>query len=210
MSAFKDISNQRFGRLVALRAIRDEQRARFLWECQCDCGGTKLVLSNRLKSGEVRSCGCLRTEAAKRAGAANVTHGMTNTKVFRIWVGMHSRCTNPKETGYENYGGRGIRVCDRWQSFEAFLSDMGEPPSSRHQIDRERVNENYEPGNCRWATPKENCRNRRNNRIIEFDGKSLCITEWASRIGVTHQALRRRIDILNWPVERALTEGKLR
>jgi hypothetical protein len=124
---------------------------------------------------------------------------------------MKSRCDNPIQTGYENYGGRGIKVCERWaSSFEAFLSDMGDPPDDKAQLDRVDVDGDYEPSNCRWVSPKENSRNKRTNAVIEFNGERRCMTEWAELIGITHQALRRRIHILGWSIEKALTTGKTR
>lgn len=208
MAMRKDITGQRFGLLVAVRPFRDPKRPRFLWVCKCDCGGEQIAEPGRLSAGAVRSCGCMRVAAGKRMVQSNVTHGMTKTRVYRIWVGMRTRCSNPIQTGYENYGGRGIKVCDRWSSFELFLEDMGVPPNTRSQIDRIDVNGNYEPSNCRWVDVKENCRNKRTNNIIEFNGEKLCITDWASRIGITYQALSRRINILGWPIEKALTTEK--
>lgn len=211
MTMRKDITNQRFGLLVAVRPVRDPKRPRFLWECKCDCGGTQVADPGRLRRGAVMSCGCLRSEAAKRMVQGNVTHGLSKSRVFRIWTGMKSRCDNPIQTGFENYGGRGIKVCKRWaDSFEDFLLDMGMPPDEKAQLDRIDVNGNYEPMNCRWISPKENSRNKRTNAVIEFNGISRCITEWAEQLGITHQALRRRINDLGWSLEKALTTGRTR
>ena len=141
------------------------------------------------------------------AAAANVTHGMSKTRVFKIWVGMLSRCNNAKTPNYKNYGGRGIKVCDRWASFENFFADMGHPPEG-FEIDRQDNDGNYEPSNCQWLSVKENSRNRRTNRNLTLGATTKCITDWAKDLGITHQAINRRIDVLGWPVERALTEGK--
>ena len=140
------------------------------------------------------------------ASKANITHGMTNTRVFRIWTSMKARCNNPSSISFKNYGGRGIRVCERWlNSFETFYKDMGDPPE---MFVLERINNDwgYYPENCKWATVKENTRNRRSNRVFTFAGETKCITAWADSLGLTGQALHRRIDILQWPLERALTE----
>jgi len=108
-----------------------------------------------------------------------ITHGQTCSFEYISWIGMFQRCNNPNDRGYSNYGGRGIKVCDRWfQSFENFLADMGKKPTPSHTIDRIDNDGNYTPENCRWATMQEQCRNRRNNRRITFQGKTLCIIEW--------------------------------
>lgn len=123
------------------------------------------------------------------------------------WQQMVNRCTHPVHVGYPNYGGRGIKVCDRWlESFENFLADMGPRPSLRHTVDRIDVNGNYEPGNCRWATPKEQGRNRRDNRIISAFGREQCMAAWAEERGLPVRLIRDRIDKLGWGAETALSE----
>jgi|GEM_PF-3001522 len=123
-----------------------------------------------------------------------------------IWQSMNHRCHDPKTKAFHTYGGRGIRVCDRWRaSFEAFLADMGPRPSPRHSIDRIDVNGNYEPGNCRWATPKEQGRNKRDNRMLTAFGRTQCMAAWAEELGVTTGFIGDRIDELGWSVEEALT-----
>jgi hypothetical protein len=133
------------------------------------------------------------------------THGGRRTPEYKVWAGMRARCyceTNPR---YADYGGRGIRVCERWRDFAAFLADMGPRPSPRHELDRFPDNNgNYRPGNCRWATATQNGRNKRNNRRIVFDGKCLCVTEWAEVTGLTTAAINQRLDD-GWSIERTLT-----
>ena len=120
----------------------------------------------------------------------NATHGCTGTPTYRAWQDMIQRCYNPRRTRYPMYGGRGITVCQRWrESFEAFLKDMGTSPSPRHSIDRIDNNGNYEPGNLRWATAKEQSRNQRRNRVLTYQGETLCIAEWAERLGVAYATL---------------------
>jgi hypothetical protein len=146
-----DIAGQRFGRLtvVSFHGIHQRNSA---WLCACDCGKPTIATGHKLKSGGTRSCGCLRTEI-------RTSHGLAGTDTYRIWGGMLYRCRNEHDP---NYGGRGIRVCERWKSFENFLADMGERPSQRHSIDRyPDVNGGYEPGNCRWATDAEQAHNTR-------------------------------------------------
>lgn len=120
-------------------------------------------------------------------------HGYCGTRTYRIWKAMRTRCNNPRVRAYPRYGGRGIKVCPRWDSFSAFLADMGEAPEGM-SLDRwPDKSGNYEPGNCRWATPKEQARNMRVNRLIEHDGETLCLSEWAERFGTTSDVLWKRL-----------------
>lgn len=132
------------------------------------------------------------------------THGKTGTYVHRIWLGLFDRCERPTATGYQWYGGRGIRVADCWRSFEVFLADMGEPPTRQHTLDRIDSAGHYEPGNCRWATRKEQMRNQTRNRWVTFGTETMCVKDWADRYGLSHHCLLRRLYKYGWPVDRAL------
>lgn len=194
-----DLTGKRYGRLVAVAPAAASGRLR-KWDCQCDCGSAACVATNKLTSGHTRSCGCLVSEAL-----AQTTHGMRHTRVYSIWKDMRKRCQNPKATHFENYGGRGIRVCAEWEDFHAFYADMGEPPSGAHTLDRMDSNGNYEKGNCRWATMKEQSRNRRNNHMITHDGRTLCLSEWAELRGMSERGLWQRLR-RGWPLEKALAQ----
>ena len=175
MSKRIDITGQVFGRLTAVRPTRDAN-GYYAWYCDCDCGGNRITQVGYLRDGLVLSCGCLRSEYSRINGqmssSVKTIHGH-NTSVFgasptyRSWGSMKSRCMNPRAHGYKYYGGRGIKVCERWlHSFKNFLADMGERPDGL-TLDRYPDNDgNYEPGNCRWATWKQQAANRRNTLIL--------------------------------------------
>lgn len=161
----KMASGQRYGRLVAIKFTGRGNRGGALWLLKCDCGQEHETFANWVRTGKTKSCGCLRLENTKRMGASTATHGMTGTPTHVSWERMHSRCNNPNSDRYYDYGGRGIRVCDRWRKFENFFSDMGERPSLDYSLDRINNAGNYEPSNCRWATAKEQALNRRHRRV---------------------------------------------
>lgn len=131
---------------------------------------------------------------------------MSQTRIYNIWKGMLRRTTNPSDSSYPHYGGRGIAVCERWQSLENFLADMGPTYADDLSIERIDVNGDYEPGNCRWATDAEQHRNKRNSAWLEFRGHRLCAADWAKRLEINPKTLTSRLRY-GWPVERALTEG---
>jgi hypothetical protein len=162
-----DLTGRAFGRLTviarALCSTLTSGRRLTAWVCRCACGAVVDVPTQQLASGRTKSCGCLRVDLGH---AKRRTHGESSpghwSPEYRAWSGLIQRCTNPKNTDWANYGGRGITVCDRWRrSFEAFLADMGRKPTPSHSIDRKDVDGNYEPGNCRWATPSQQASNRR-------------------------------------------------
>lgn len=192
----KNLAGQTFGmlRVIGIGSKSSDKAKYVKWFCRCDCGTHKLVATHSLLSGNAKTCGCV---------PPRKTHGQTGTAEHRVWKAMLSRCGNPGQRSYPQYGGRGISVCDRWRSFENFLADMGPRPTSEHQIDRIDNDGNYDPANCRWVTRQENCRNRRSNRLIECGGMSLTIAEWSDRTGLPQYAIGQRLR-RGWPVEEAL------
>jgi hypothetical protein len=196
-----DMTGQRFGRLMVLqRAPTRIRKAR--WDCVCDCGVRTTVFGASLRRGLTTSCGCRKAEALERL-QFKTRHGATDSPAHRSWMSMRQRCLNSKNPAFHNYGGRGITICDRWSSFENFLADMGQPPDGM-EIERNNVNGNYEPGNCRWATPQEQANNKRATVRVTHEGRTQTIKQWACELGIKYHTLYRRIVIACWPTERAM------
>ena len=203
----KDLTGMRFGRWLVLgegeyKYVGNQKRLH--WKCQCDCGTIREVVSGRLRRGASKSCGCLTLEILK-SGIFSKKHGMWNTRIWNIWKGITYRCKYPSMDCYKNYGGRGIRVCKRWEKFENFYEDMKADYRDNLTIDRKDNDGNYEPGNCRWIPRNQQQRNQRNNHNITFNGKTQCITAWAEEIGMKASTLISRITELGWSIEKALT-----
>jgi hypothetical protein len=169
------------------------------WLCICECGKAVQANGAHLRRGSVQSCGCLRKEALPE-GVQFKTHGQTNTGAYKSWQAMHQRCSNPKSDQWGTYGGRGISVCQQWGEFEAFFRDMGPRPKGM-TIDREDSDGNYEPTNCRWASPKQQSNNRRNTVFIEHAGQVLNASEFARTVGLSRPGARNRMlrDYLKGP-----------
>jgi len=177
--------------------------------CICVCGGKKAVTPGDLRLKRVTSCGCERLRGYRDLVKRNkdrATHGARNTSEWGIWSGMKQRCLNPNHEQFWNYGGRGITVCSQWlHSFENFLRDMGPRPSMRHSLDRfPNKDGNYEPGNVRWATGKQQIRNTRRNKLLIYRGETKTMIDWAEQFGIDYGRFRQRIRD-GWEIERALT-----
>lgn len=169
--------------------------------CRCECGVTKIVMVSSLNSGHSRSCGCLARDTPTRG---NLRHGMVNTPEWITWCSMRQRCENTSTPAYANYGGRGITVCKRWTQFENFFADMGLRPKG-HSLDRIRNSGNYSPRNCRWATPRQQMRNTRINKIVIYRGQEHCLATWCEKLGLAYGQTYSRLN-RGWSVTRAFTE----
>lgn len=188
---------KRFGRLVVLAEaepkVRPGKGVIRRIRCRCDCGDERSYVLANIKRGASKSCGCLTREINR---SRFLTHGESRNKrtggisaEYRVWLHINGRCHTPSDTGYHNYGGRGIAVCPEWRdSYERFLADMGRRPSDEHQIDRIDNDGNYEPGNCRWVTFDVQCRNKRTNRWVMLDGEKMILEDAARKLGLTSQA----------------------
>lgn len=186
---WNQLIGRKFGELIVLGVNFIDKKL----HCQCDCGNYTYVKGKHLISGHTKSCGCLQK---KTIGNLNRKHNLSNSKEHRIWGNMKSRCTNPNVDRYKDYGGRGIKVCDRWldkeHGFENFLEDMGKCPKGL-TLDRKDNNGNYSPDNCRWATRKEQNNNKRNLNLIEIDGKKMSLTIAAELLGVSRNTIYNRL-----------------
>jgi len=202
------MTGKRYGRYIVLylSGHKGKQRAR-MWRCKCDCGNEKDVDGSALRKGLVQSCGCL-----WRSLTTHKTHGKTGTRVISSYYAMVKRCTNNKDKEWMRYGGRGIKICERWlkgdgkiSGSEAFINDMGEPPSKSHSIERIDFNGNYEPDNCYWATPKQQANNKSNTRYIEVFGERLPISIAADKFNIKRATLRDRIFRYGMSAEQAVS-----
>lgn len=186
-------SRSKFGRWLVVDARISEKKVL----CLCDCGTTKLVNVYNLVGGKSTSCGC-------DGNRGPMTHGLSKDPAYRTWKTIKARCHNPNHKNFPDYGGRGIRVCDRWMSSpELFISDMGERPSLSHSIERIDPNGNYEPGNCTWATQREQMRNTRRSCVLTHQGMTKTVAEWAETTGLKESTVYHRI-AAGWSAEMAI------
>lgn len=195
---FQDLAGRKFGQWTVLRYAGKQKKAH-QWLCECKCGTISKVSGANLGRASL-SCGCLKH---KRAAAKKQIHGVRRDAEYEAWSLMLARCVNTKRRDYCFYGGRGIRVCERWRySFDTFYADMGPKPSTR-SLDRINHDGDFEEANCRWVTAKQRQRNRR-RRMLAYQGRTLCVAKWAKRLGVSRATLYNRIQD-GWTVERAIT-----
>lgn len=206
---FIDLTGQRFGKLVVLE-IAETKNWNVYWKCQCDCGNTKNVLAARLRSGKTKSCGCLRKEMLVDRSRK---HDLRHKRIYSIYCTMKARCYNPNNEEYKNYGGRGIKICPEWlgengvENFAKWAYSSGYDENAdfgQCTIDRENVNGDYEPSNCRWATQKVQANNTRTNVILEHDGEFHSIHEWCDIYGFDYRRFYRALRVHNMTFDEAV------
>lgn len=187
MSNFIDLTGLKFGKLTAKYKIRKDKHKSWYWFCECECGGTKEARGDNLRKELTAHCGCVNNFG---------THKKTGHRIHNIWLSMKDRCYNKNSKDYCNYGERGISICDEW--LNDFMSFYNWAYDNKYDdnltIDRIDVNGNYEPSNCRWATPEEQSNNTRINNLIEINGEVKSLSQWARISGVTRQTIQRRYD----------------
>jgi len=197
-----NLVGKKFGRLTVIKYAHTYNKRRY-WNCLCSCGNDSFVTTAKLMSSATKSCGCLRSEkSAIRCSNMSTTHGLSKTPFYFKWDSMKRRCLNVSNKNYDNYGGRGIKVSNKWITFENFRDDMynsylehrkknGSRDTSLDRIDN---NGNYCKKNCRWSTMKEQGNNRRTNHIIEFDNEYINITQLSEKTGINRNTLYSRIN----------------
>ena len=196
------IIGKKFNRLLVVEYVKLDKNNRAIFKCQCDCGNIKNIIGSLVKSGKTKSCGCLHKEKV-------TTHGMYKTSTYQVWVDMKDRCYNYNNCSYNDYGGRGIFVCDSWlNSFENFYNDMGDKPKGRSL---NRVNNDgwYSPDNCKWSTPKEQNRNMRSNIWITYDNETKCLSDWADFFNINRSTFKRKFN-KGWSIEKIIKTSPIR
>ena len=191
-----DIAGQRFGKLVAIKPV-SKQSGKIVWEFLCDCGNTANYMSWLPRKGQVVSCGCWRKRQK----------GLATTRSYQIWAKMIQRCASVDHKNYLNYGKRGIKVCDEWLIFSNFYGDMGEAPEGK-SLDRINNDGDYCKENCRWASNRTQHTNKRTNRFITYQGRTMTLVEWAEELNIRSSTLWRRLK-RNLPLEKALVPHRL-
>lgn len=208
MSAIKDLTGQRFGRLLVVSRA-ESKNGRTCWNCLCDCGNTCIVRKSELLSGDTQSCGCLFKEYAHTP--KKYFDHENKCRLYRIWQAIKNRCYNHNIPQYKDYSGRGITVCEEWKDdYLAFRNwALNNGYNDTLSIDRIDVNGNYCPENCRWTDVKTQCRNKTNNHLLTYNGETHTVVEWSEIIGISENALFSRL-YRGWSVEKALSTPLLR
>lgn len=202
---YQNIAGLKSGRLTAIKYIGQNKRGANLWQCNCECGGTSVVVASDLRAGTIRSCGCLKKEMTS---LTKTKHHQSGTPLYSVWLGIKDRCLNPKSKQYFNYGGRGITVCDEWlgeygsTNFCKWSLDNGYKKGL--ELDRIDVNKGYSPDNCRWVSNSVQANNKRTTRFITYNGKTQSLADWCREYKLPYVTIQGRLSN-NWDFERAIT-----
>lgn len=198
----EDLSGKRFGRLTVISIEQTNKQKGVRWLCECDCSNTIIVAASHLKNGHTKSCGCLSKE---NAHTINLSHGMSKSRIYALWNMMKQRCTNPAVDNYCDYGGRGISVCDDWINFDGFYKwTLANGYQDGLSIDRVDNSAGYCPENCRWVDARAQANNRRNNKILEYNGERHTLSEWGDIVGIKSHTIGERLR-KGWSVEKTLS-----
>ena len=181
----------RFGLLTVTSTQETKKNGLYFWQCSCDCGSKLLIWNHNLLSGNTKACRCA---TKKRLQEVCTTHGMSKTRPWEIWTDMRRRCEDKRRADYSRYGGRGITVCPEWSDFSVFWKDMGPSYHEPLQLDRKNNNEGYSKANCRWVSRVEQANNKRNNRMIEFNGKMKSLATWCRDLQINYTRTLGRLD----------------
>lgn len=198
----KDLTGQRFGRLVVTGLSHVSQRS--YWRCICDCGNPCVVCGSKLINGNTKSCGCLKKSIL---GTQTTTHGETRTRLYRIWQGMRRRCNDSNNPKYINYGARGIYVCEEWQRDYTTFRDWALSNGYTQELSIDRIDNDgpYSPENCRWTTNAQQSVNKQNSIVVEYHGRVQPLSIWCKELGLKYGTVWRRLAILRWPTEKAFS-----
>lgn len=191
MSARIDLVGQRFGKWTVLERDTNHPAKKSYWICICDCGTRKSVKGESLRRGLSTCCRCVYVKNGIQR--TQTKHGKAGTKEYRTWSNIKKRVYKTTDQDYPRYGGRGIKMCERWNDFRNFYADMGDAPSPSHSIDRIDNDGDYSPENCRWATPSQQTRNSTKARMVTFNGETKSVTDWAEEYGLPPKLLMKRL-----------------
>ncbi len=204
MSKLKDLSNQRFGKLIVVNRYGSNKRGRATWLCKCDCGNEVIVSSSYLLSGHTKSCGCF------KFASRNKTHGMRHTRLYNTWCNMKRRCNNPSAHEYKYYGAKGIRLCEEWNN--DFISFMNWSYANGYNdtltIERIDYNSDYRPDNCKWIPSNEQAKNKSTNLFITYKGKTQILADWCRELNLDYDFIEKRMSVNHFSFEQAINVPK--
>lgn len=201
MAKCEDMTGRRFGMLTVVSRAENGKYGDAMWQCQCDCGGTVIVRAGDLRRGSTKSCKCMKREWNRES---HTTHGLSNTRLHKIWSMVIERCNNHNHVQYHRYGGRGIKMCEEWEKdFVAFYEwAMANGYEDGLTLDREDNDKGYSPDNCRWITMREQQHNRSNNHLVTMNGRTQNVTQWCNELGVNRAYVYKRLK-KGWSPEKA-------